>query len=188
MTEPCNFVARISLLHRLHRLFVSSARQMNSVVPLNNVSSELSPLGRRWPTFRDARPTRSIYVYPRTFCVKVRLRQWCGHREEHRDGETEWVEHPECLQTSMGRLDPAESGEEGGGTLEGKGTSFYFHQGQTPGYYLPDVRGFNGGIDIPQPSEGRIIGITSEFIRILEILRRRSRARLPRDASVPSFM
>lgn len=45
----------------------------------------------------------------------------------------------------MGRLDPAESGEEGGGTIEGKGTSFYFHQGQTPDIIYPRIPRIQGG-------------------------------------------
>lgn len=70
----------------------------------------------------------------------------------------------------MGRLDPAESGEEGGGTIEGKGTSFYFHQGQTPDIIYPRTPRIQGGESIFRSEAGRIIGITSEFIRILEIL------------------
>lgn len=67
----------------------------------------------------------------------------------------------------MGRLDPAESGEEGGGTIEGKGTSFYFHQGQNllPDIIYPRTRAFKwqrgeGGESIFRGEAGRIIGIT----------------------------
>lgn len=85
----------------------------------------------------------------------------------------------------MGRLDPAESGEEGGGTIEGKGTSFYFHQGQTSDIIYPRIPDSKRESIFRSMAE-RIIGITSEFIRILGILmvtstRPRSLDRFSRD-------
>jgi len=44
----------------------------------------------------------------------------------------------------MGRLDPAKSRKEGRGTIEGKGTSFYFHQGQTLDIIYPHIPRIQG--------------------------------------------
>lgn len=97
---------------------------------------------------RRAWHSQSINIVLVFSTAKVRLRQRCGYGQEHGNGEAEWVEHSECLQTSMGRLDPTESGEEGGGTIEGEGTSFYFHQGQMLDIICPCIPIYIWGVHI----------------------------------------
>lgn len=98
-----------------------------------NSASTMPDISRRaW----HSRSINNVLVFS---AAKVRLRQRCWYGQEHGNGEAEWVEHSECLQTSMGRLDPAKSGEEGGGTIEGEGTSFYFHQGQMLNIICPYI-------------------------------------------------
>lgn len=53
-------------------------------------------------------------------CSKVRLWERSRHSEEHANSEAERMEHPDCLQASMGRLDSAESTETGRRKIEGK--------------------------------------------------------------------
>lgn len=152
------------------------------------LKEKLSPPSGSATRFRSRRcktcptcPTKSrhpINVAFCTLCGQVRLRQRRRHGEEHANGKTERVEHPERLQTSMGRLDPAESREEGGGTVEGEGTLFYIHHSQTSDIIYPRVpaciqwrehdidRDGGGGDSGGGGGEGRgerIIGITVEF-------------------------
>lgn len=89
----------------------------------------------------------------------------------------------------MGRLDPAESGEEGGGTLEGEGTSFYFHQGQTPPDIIyPCTRIQWGWNRYSAARPGTYYrDYQREFIRILEILRRHPPLLPLLPASLPSL-
>lgn len=97
----------------------------------------------------------------------------------------------------MGRLDPTESGEEGGGTIEGEGTSFYFHQGQMLDIICPCIHIYMGCVYIyicTANSMRRSI-FRSEAERILSRLpvslfefSRFSRQRFPRDLPIVFYV
>jgi len=131
------------LIREIKSLYSSMPKKINSFC-----------LSLRWFVItiprRLAWHSRSINITC-TLWHKVRLRQRRGYCEEHGNGQVERVEHPERLQASMGRLDPAESREEGGGTLEGEALHFISIRARRRILFTGVFTAHStSGIDIPQ--------------------------------------
>jgi len=92
----------------------------------------------------------------------------------------------------MGRLDPAESREEGRGTIEGKGTSFYFHQGQTPDIIYSHIPRIQGENRYYAARRNVLSGLPVSLFEFSRFLRWRPHVRsivcLPRDFSLVFYV